>query len=322
MFKEMQNPDLFHGRQPWNKFEGWYFKTSHKSGLSFAIIPGISMFKNDSHAFIQLLWGSENKFSYFRLPHKSFKSGQNPFSINIEGNEFSFDGISLKLSNETDQLETVLSFSNGFKWNPDSRSHKSMGFYNYIPFMECYTQVCRVDMDVSGYVNFNGNQYLIDNGKGYIEKNWGNAFPYSWIWIQSNSFNKSNTALTASIAHIPFPLGSFRGFLIGFLHDGKFYSFTTMNKSRITIDKKGKDVYIAAVNNKYSLAMETSSLDENFILCKGPVSGKMNDTVRETLTANVKVTLTDKRNNRIIFDGTGINTGIEYGGEHTKILDS
>jgi len=322
MFKEMQNPDLFHGKQPWNKFEGWYFKMSYKSGLSFAVIPGISMFEGDSHAFVQVLWGSENKFSYFRLPFESFTSGKNPFSINIGDNEFSFDGISLKLEDETNRIDIALSFNNGTVWNPEGLSHKSMGFYNYIPFMECYTQVCRIDMEVCGYVKYNGTKYLIDSGKGYIEKNWGSAFPYSWIWIQSNSFNKSDTSLTASIAHIPFPLGSFRGFLIGFLHEGKFYSFTTINKSRISIDKKGKDVCITAENNKYSLTMETSSLHENFILCRGPVGGKMNASVMETLTAKVKVSLAEKANNRIVFEGTGINTGIEYGGEQMKILDS
>jgi len=321
MFLEMHNPNLFHGQLPWNKFEGWYFKICDKSGLSFAIIPGISMDKGDPHAFVQFLWGKENKFSYFRLPFESFKASKNPFTLSIGESIFSFESVTLKLRSETMKVDAELSFSDGVGWNPRATTHRSMGYYNFLPFMECYSQVCFIDMKVSGHITLDGATYFVENGKGYIEKNWGNAFPYSWIWVQSNCFKKSNISLTASIAHIPFPLGSFRGFLIGLLHDGDFYSFTTMNGAKISIKKGGQDVFIGAENKKYFLTLETSSIKENFILCKAPKGGRMIDLVQETLTANVKIRLIEKATKRIIVEDTGYNSGIEYGGEQMKILD-
>lgn len=321
MFSEMIKPDLYHGRLSWNKFEGWYFKICDNSGISFSLIPGVFMEKGEEHSFIQFLWGKDKLYSYFIKPYESFKADRRPFRLTIDDNIFSFEGISFNLCNNEMKIEGDLIFSNCIKWNPYGSSHRSMGLYNFIPFMECYSQVCYINMDVSGYITVNGKTYFIKNGNGYIEKNWGNAFPYSWIWIQSNSFTKGDTALSASIAHIPFPLGSFRGFLIGFYHQGVFYSFTTMNRSVLNIRKEARDISLKVENKTYVLDVSTKSNKDGFILCKGPKDGKMVDMVRESLNAKVYVKLTEKSTNRIIVEAEGSNTGIEYGGELMDLMN-
>ena len=38
---------------------------------------------------------------------------------------------------------------------------------------------------------------LVD--RGYIEKDWGKAFPHSWLWLQTNHFTQPGTSLSASV---------------------------------------------------------------------------------------------------------------------------
>ena len=178
-----------------------------------------------------------------------------------------------------------------------------------------------MDMDLEGYLNIDGKEIDFNQGKGYIEKNWGKAFPYSWIWIQSNSFSQDKTSLSCSLAHIPFSFFSFRGFLIGLYVDGTFYPFTTINRSQIQIQQSGSDVTIQTENRRYSLKMKTRTLSENFMLLNGPRDGKMIPLVQENLQGEVDVVLIDKKHNMTIFEDKGFCTGIEYGGKQMMVLD-
>jgi hypothetical protein len=87
-----------------------------------------------------------------------------------------------------------------------------MGFYNYIPNIQCYSQFCALDFDLEGTLTLKGKEINLAGGKGYIEKNWGKAFPYSWIWVQANNFPDITASLSCSLGHIPFGFTSFRAF--------------------------------------------------------------------------------------------------------------
>jgi len=326
MFKHLIDPDLYHG---WNKknnfFEGWYFKivTADKK-QSFAFIPGLFLGKteNESHSFVQLINGTDVFYKYKRFPSKDFNTSHNRFSVSIRENYFSLDRIQLNINDPDFSVEGTLKFKNVLKWPDTQLNPGSMGFYNFIPSLQCYSQVCAMDMDLQGNLNINGKIIHFDGGKGYIEKNWGKAFPYSWIWIQSNSFSSSKTSLSCSLAHIPFSFFSFRGFLIGLYVHGKFYSFTTMNRSRINIKQDHFDINIQVENSKYILYMKTRTGPSTFILLNGPRDGKMIPLVQENLQGKVTTTLLQKKPNKIIFQEEGLRAGIEYGGEQMLVLDN
>lgn len=73
----------------------------------------------------------------------------------------------------------------------------------------------------------NDQQIDFSGGCGYIEKDWGAAFPEGYVWMQTNHFERSNACLTASIAMIPWLGSAFRGFLVGLWLDGELIRFTT-----------------------------------------------------------------------------------------------
>lgn len=324
MIKQILNPDLYHGKnRKSNFFEGWYFKLIDSSmEYPIAIIPGISKETNskNSHSFIQILLGKDIKYFYKRYDVDSFSAHNSIFHVEIDNSKFSLEGLDIHIVDKDVSIKGSLKFKNIIKW-PDSKLNPgSMGFYNYLNFMECYSQVCALNMKLEGNLEINGKNIDFTNGKGYIEKNWGKSFPHGWIWVQCNNFKNANGALSCSIGHIPFPLGSFRGFLVGFDVSGVFYSFTTINRSTISITEKESDVLIVLHNKNHKLTIKTKSSKSNFMLCNGPKDGGMIPLVEETLTGEVAVELKELNSNKVLFHDTGACTGIEYGGDQMRVL--
>lgn len=48
----------------------------------------------------------------------------------------------------------------------------------------------------------------------------------------------------------------------------------------------------------------------------------MQPLVKETLTARIHIKLMEIRDKKVIYEGIGENTGIEYGGDRMHLLDS
>lgn len=326
MTKILRNPDLYHGENKDKKyFEGWYFKfVDPTMNYSYAIIPGIYLGEHNetSHSFIQILEGRDAKYSYIKFPHQTFCTSKKKLEISIGKNKFSLNGMELLLEQEGLSMQGVLSFKNLLKWPDSIINPGSMGYYNYIPFMQCYSQVCAMDLDLSGSLTINGKLIDFTGGRGYIEKNWGRAFPYSWTWIQCNNLKNSKASLSCSIGHIPFLHTSFRGFLIGLFYNNKFYKFTTMNKSKIKIIENGSDKIITVENNKYVLKLESKTKKDDFMLCYGPKENGMVPLVEENLTGTVYLELYEKNLKQFLIKDEGYCTGIEYGGEQRMILDA
>lgn len=309
------NPNLYHGKNKKNNFfEGWYYKiVSMDRKYTFAFIPGISL-STDSHSFIQVLQGEKVLYNYCRYPSRKFLCSSSPFQIIIDNNTFSLDGLSLNISQNHINISGSLSFNNIIKWKDSIINPGSMGFYNYLNFMECYSQVCALDGNINGSLTINGENIDFNGGKIYIEKNWGKSFPVEWLWIQSNCFKDNRASVTCSLGEIPFPIKNFRGFLIGVTIDNKFYKFTTMNRSKIQTSIKDNDISLIVTHGNLKLLLETKTNADSFILCYGPKNGKMVPYVKETLTAKVQMKLIDIKHNIIIYSGEGFNSGIEFGG--------
>lgn len=326
MVKEIFNPDLYHGKNKnKNYFEGWYFKIVDQSKQNvFAFIPGIcfSGTKTNSHSFIQLLRGNEALFNYFKYDLTEFSWNNKNFNIMVAENSFSLNKMVINLKEESLNIVGEISFKNFKKWPATFLNPGSMGYYNFIPFMECYSQVCAMDVDLTGSLRINDKIIDFNNGNGYMEKNWGSSFPLSWIWIQCNCFKNYKAALSCSIGHIPFLQTSFRGFLIGVLINDKFYKFTTMNKSKVFIKEINGDIELTAENPKYRLLVKTSTDKSKFIKCFGPKNNEMIPLLEENLKGNIEVQLIDSISNNVIFNDSGECTGIEYGGDQKKILNN
>lgn len=325
MLELVRNPDLYHGKEKVkNFFEGWYFKIVDKSKKHvLAFIPGIIKSENnkDTHAFIQVLNGKRGHFEYLEYNEQNFKwnNDVNNFNFSIGDNYFSYSKMIININDE-DIIKGTLKFSNILKW-PDSKINPgSMGFYNYLSFMECYSQVGVVDGKIEGSLSINGEEINFTDGKIYSEKKWGVKFPTTWIWAQGNCFEQDDVSVTCSIAKIPFLKTSFTGFLVGLNIGDEFYKFTTINRSKINIINKGTDYKMQFRKDKLLLEIDLYTNKKDFFLCKAPIDGTMRSFVSENINSIVTLRLFDENNNNIIYEGKSYCSGVEYCGNIDDLI--
>jgi tocopherol cyclase len=322
LLKQILNPDLYHGEsKQFNFFEGWYFKVADRFGKNvFAFIPGISKGRDEKyhHSFIQVLDGRDKSYNYFKGREDDFKYSKEKFEIEVLGNSFSEKGMTISIDNEEKSVCGVLEFEGILKWPSTKLSPGSMGYYNYLTFMECYSQVTAMDGNVKGSLKMDGEHIDFEGGRVYIEKNWGREFPRAWVWIQSNEFEGSRVAFTCSIGRVPLGSLTFSGFLAGLYIDGQFYEFTKMNRAKMHIEKSGRDLKVVFKRKNLELRVRTESNREDFILCRGPRDGEMIPLVEECLNGAVNLELIDLDRDKTIYSGRGIATGIEYSGDMTE----
>lgn len=322
--REIFNPDLYHGKhKKRNYFEGWYFKiVDKKNDHKLAIIPGISYGNNEDEncSFIQILNGKELYCKYLYYDIDDFRYNNSKFRICIHTNIFTLKNLNLSINTDDIGINGNIVFKNLVRWPSTIINPGSMGFFNLLKFMECYSQVCVLNGSIVGDLNINGESIDFTGGKVYIEKNWGRSFPSSWLWIQSNSFKNRKASVTCSIGTIPFLTTGFTGFLIGVTIENEFYAFTTMNHSKINIQHFGEDVVLTATKKNLKLTIKTYTTPKDFLTLKAPYKGSMIFSVKETICAQVHMILENTKDNKVIFEDIGLSAGIEYGGDFLKLF--
>lgn len=317
-------PDRFHyPRQRQDYFEGWYFKLVDATRRHvWALIPGIMYGARtaDDHSFVQVVRGETGEYYYLSYPASDFAPALREFRLGVGPNQFSAAGLRLALKQPELPLEGNLEFSRVLPWPDTPWNPGSMGFFNYLPRMQCYIQVCAMDMALQGSLRWGQEEVDFTGGRGYIEKNWGRAFPYAWIWVQTNHFSDERASLSCSLAQIPFLGSRFRGFILGLTVDGSFYTFSTINRSRCQARAQGEDVVLTAWNARHLLTVETRAPREGFIELKAPRRGQMIPLLQENLSGRAAVRLAS-RNGALLYAGTGECAGIEYGGDQGLLLE-
>ena len=308
-------PEVYQGKKrPDRYFEGWYFKFVDADGAQiWSVIPGVS-FSADSHSFVQVIDAKSGTSSYFRYPLEAFGYSRREWMIEVGANRFTGSGVSLELLSGELALQGRLKLSGTHRFPVSLISPGIMGWYGYVPFMECYHGVVSMQHQLSGRLNINGTEVDFGGGKGYIEKDWGRSMPSDWIWIQSNHFSGDRQAsFMISLARIPWLRGFFPGFLCFLLADGKLYRFATYNRSRVErLEVSDEAVSISILNRFYRLEVN-ATLKEGVVL-KAPRHGIMERDIRESMMAGVRVDLKN-RSGELIFSGRGDHAGLEIVGE-------
>ena len=318
-------PELYHGqgkRAPF--FEGWYFKLvdAHEQHR-YAVIPGafIGHDPGASHAFVQTLDGVTGRTAYHRYPFETFQAARDEFDIRVGPNHFRADRIELDIDRPEGQIRGALRFSGGTPWPVTLTSPGIMGPYAFAPFMECYHGVLSFDHSIAGQFIVEGAAHDFTGGRGYIEKDWGQAFPKAWIWTQSNHFEPPGTCLTASVAIIPWLRGAFPGFIVGLWHGGQLYRFATytgaalerldLADTHVTWHMTGRT---GPHNTPHRLEIVAWRAEGG--LLHSPERVAMLQRVLESLTARLDVRLltVEGGRERIIFEGTGRHAGLEIVG--------
>lgn len=319
------HPERYHGwggSRPY--FEGWYFKLVDVAEQHrYAIIPGIFRGQDPAgdHAFVQVLDGMTGRATYHRYPADAFAAEPDRFAVTVGPNFFSANHLSLDIDDPDLRIAGDVTCTGLTPWPVMPGSIGAMGWYGWITFMECYHGVVSLDHTLGGALTVDGERIDFSGGRGYIEKDWGQAFPLAYIWSHSNHFSAPGTSLMASIAHIPWGSRAFRGFTIGLLHDGMLYRFATYSGAwveRLNITDSTVDWAVRDDRCRLELWAERGRGG----LLLAPIRTEMHKRVDETMQSRVRVRLVDLKARTEILADEGRAAALEVHGALEKLKNA
>jgi tocopherol cyclase len=304
-------PEVFQGNLRKKRyFEGWYFKhVSRDLENVYAFIPGVSLAGDDSHAFIQVINGITGETHYVEYQLKEYFWKREKLYLKIGDSIFTDSYAAVDIQDEGITAGGRIEYSGMVRYPVTLRAPGIMGWYAYVPFMQCYHDVVSANHNLKGKLSINGNEIDFSDGKGYIEKDRGSSFPDAWIWVQCNSFSVDDASLCVSIAKIPWLGRYFVGFICFLYLQGRFYLFNTYNKSRLSEPRyDGDTLTISLQNNDYVLDVQAVKKRSGEL--KAPSSGQMTRRIKESIDSDVHVRMWD-RSGRKLFEDTGRRAGLE-----------
>jgi tocopherol cyclase len=304
-------PEVFQGSlNKKNYFEGWYFKNvSADLNSVYSFIPGISLSVDDPHCFIQVINGITGKSVYHSYLVSKFSWKKNSLYLKIGHSVFTDRFIDIDIKNDEIRIKGHIEFINNVKYPRRLLSPGIMGWYSFIPFMECKHGIVSVNHSLKGTISPDGDLISFTGGKGYIEKDWGTSFPEAWIWMQANNFTDRNSSFSFSVAKIPWLGKFFIGFICFFYYNGKFHMYNTYNNSKISITNHTTNSLELVLTNNDSI-LRVKAHKSTFGTLMAPVSGNMSRRIKESVDSEVTVDLYDKNSNLICND-TSKRAGLE-----------
>jgi tocopherol cyclase len=315
-WRALWNPDMYHG---WGRsrryFEGWYFKlVTADESAALAVIPGISMDEHgNQHAFVQVMDGKTCTAAYHRFEAAEFRPSPQHFELQHGNTFFSKQKIILDLPG----LSGTVQFQNPTPWPKMLGAPGIMGWYSFVPFMECFHGVVSLQHSLEGTLRLGDRRIDLNGGKGYIEKDWGRSFPRAYVWMQTNHFDTHDRAsLMASVAHIPWLTGHFIGFISGFWLDGRLFRFATYTGARQRLELGADSVSLVFKNPRTELRIQAHHAPGTALI--SPISGEMTGKINESLQATIHTELLE--NGRRIFEGTARTAGLEIAGAVDVLL--
>jgi tocopherol cyclase len=319
---QLRHPEGFHGvgrRPPF--FEGWYVKLVDAGERArYALIPGVftSDDPDQAHAFVQVLDGTTGTATYHRYPVDAFDAARDAFDVQVGPNRFGDRGIELAIDDDQRTVHGTVTFGSLAPWPVTLRSPGIMGPYAYVPWMECNHGVVSLDHALGGQLTIDGRDVGFGGGRGYLEKDWGAAFPAGYVWMQSNHFGQVGTSVVGSIAIVPWRGSAFPGIILGLRYRGRLLRFATYTGARTTalrIDDEHVDWTVTGRGHELHIRAHRTEGG----LLHGPTREAMGSRVGETMRSTIELELRDRQRDRVL-SGIGRNAGLEVHGDLDALL--
>lgn len=306
----VMRPEAFHGVGDAGPFfEGWYVKLIARSGRPVVLIPGVFEGGSDPHAFVMVADGGRDDSHILRFPTSAFGAADDAFVIGVGPNRFHVGGVEVDLDHPEWPVRGSVRFGSLEPWPVTVRAPGAMGWYGWMPFLECYHGVVSMAHEVSGSLEVGGERVDFDGGRGYIETDWGRNFPDTWVWVHAFV---GEASVMVSIARVPFLGGSFPGFLAAvLLGSGELVRFATWTGAEITsLATEDDAARVVLEDDEWRLEVEATI--GHPVELAGPSSRGMDRTVVEGIESPVAVRLS--RGGEIVLEGSTDDGGVEVHG--------
>lgn len=265
-------------------FLGWYFKCSSPS-RTLALIPAVHTRGGWRTCSVQLITRQSNWS--VPVPADGARVERDRPEAVLGGSVFSPRGIRLSLDGPECHARGELRFG-----PPAALRYDIMGPFRYVPFLECRHSVFSMAHRVDGRLTVNEEEYLFDNGTGYIEGDRGRSFPRRYLWTQCGFPGGS---LMLSVADIPLGPVSFTGVIGVVMLDSREIRLATYLGARA--EKIGGG---AVTVRQGGLRLTAQLLERTGRPLIAPVNGAMSRTIRENVACHARYQLSE--HGRIIWE--------------------
>ncbi|MCL2379850.1 MAG: hypothetical protein FWC81_03600 [Coriobacteriia bacterium] len=287
--RRIKHPELYQDLKQSNYFEGWYFKFQNNADDVLAVILGVSKSAEGDFAFIQVINSYNNTATYTKYDIEEFRHSEDPWSIRIADNYFSFDRVELNIHADDIELVGTITISKTTPISTSLYAPNIMGPFAYLNFMECYHAVLSMHHNLNGQLCLNGHRIDFTGGCGYIEKDWGRSFPREYIWIHGQNVPSGNT-LFFSLARIPFAGTEFDGLIAVLYANGIQHRFASYDLAQVTLlAADGNDYLLEVSQGKKVLKLRLQMNNSHPLL--SPQLGTMSGTIKESLDSICEVQL-------------------------------
>lgn len=298
-----------------NRFENWYFKlVDARKENTLGILVGILMTHQGEEAFIEITGNgiSENLCVKYSLDAVKSKDTE----IQIGDNSLGLQKIILNIQKEGLTLKGEITFSSHKRLKESLWLSGLMGPYKYLPFLKSYHEVVSLQHTLMGSLWVNEKQITFNEGKGYIEKDWGKVFPNVWLWAQCNHFKRQDVALMIGVARLPIFFNYYTSFAIPIYYKDQLEIFSNYRGGHIAKLYRYKG-YVHLVVTQKNKILDIKIYGSDEVSCVTSRSSHMIRDVYSCDTAKIEFSITD--NGKSVFEEVGTLCELEMGGNTSKL---
>lgn len=298
-----------------NSFENWYFKlVDEEKEITLGILVEMNTTKKGKEALIQVMGNTINDEVCIYYPVESVKTGEE--EIQIGDNVLGLNQIILNIEKEDFGLKGELALNHHKRLKQSLWIPGLMGPYKYLPFLESYHEVISLQHTLTGSLWLNNKQIIFNEGKGYIEKDWGKSMPNVWLWAQCSHFKRKDVALMVGVARLPIFFDYYTCFAIPIYYKDQVEIFSNYNGGHLSKLYRYKGyVHIIITQKSKILDIKIYGSDE-----KSCMASKSSHKIRDVYACDAaKIELSITENGQIIFEEIGTLCELEMGGNTSKL---
>ena len=298
-----------------NRFENWYFKlVDIKKENTLGILVGIHKRQQGDEAFVQVIGNRISENICIHYPLEAVKSKET--EIQIGESLLGLQQITLNIQKEGFKLRGELILSNHKQLKQSLWIPGLMGPYKYLPFLESYHEVISLQHTLMGSLWLNEKQIVFNEGKGYIEKDWGRAFPNVWLWAQCNHFKRQDVALMIGVARLPIFFNYYTCFAIPIYYKDQVEIFSNYNGGHLAKLYRYKG-YVHLIVTQKNKILDIKIYGSDKVSCVTSRSSHMIRDVYACDTAKIELLITE--NGKTVFEEIGTLCELEMGGNTSKL---
>lgn len=281
-------------------FEGWYLKFALDRDTTLSLIPSLHKNGQEVHGYLQwiIVKGQTLITDSVRFPLSQIALRRSPFSLRLGANLFTPTRVMIREKNLEFQADfRDLRLFEKDIMGPFRSLHRHMPCNHGLLVTSGQADVTLRSHEVSGTFA----------SRVYAEKDWGDTFPERYIWIHAD-FPELDSSFFFSIARVKVGFVAFPGFIANLVLDGTDHTFATWNLAQCKVTGNAQDIRVSLANKDIRLTLRISPQES--VHLKSPVEGLMDSTIRESLSAPLRMVVEDDRGN--IMRLSTINASVEH----------